>query len=194
MAISPELFVETPPYPPEVKKEPTPPTPLSAGEALAKLEKKLARAAKDVRSLFRLTNLYGKYGYAALVLFEMGVSEEISMIDGEKHGPVIAYTAPKNGFHDAAFELMQSYGLDPNISRVKGETPHSNGTIREFREYPSQTVKGLVFERWYDYIKATNQPTHVKWEITDQQIIFPLNFNRFSSGNPSVHISTQPSR
>lgn len=185
MAISPELFVPTPPYPPEVKREPTPPTLLSAAEALAKLEEKLARAAKGVRSLFRLTNLYGKYGGASLMLFEMNVSEQVTMIDGKKHGPITEYRVPKKDFHDPAFALMQRYGLDPNISTVKSKTPHSNGTIRERREYPSQTVKGLVFERWYDYIEATNQPTHVRWEITDQQFIFPLNLNRFSS--PSVH-------
>jgi hypothetical protein len=194
MAISPEFFVPTSPYPNKDGQYSFPlkvedgidsSISLPVDKAVELLDKKLFRAAKQVGAFFRPTNVDEKFDTIQRFLFSMDSGEKVVIIDRNSwRSQISTYTVePKNTFQDVAFKLMQEkYGLDPDVFQIDSETPHENEIIREFRKYPSQKIKGLVFERWLDYVKGTSQVTNVSWDISDNG--FPLlwlNFGSFSS-------------
>jgi hypothetical protein len=194
MAVNPEFFASSPPYPNKdgqfslplrEEKKSDDPLVLSADQAFKLLDKKLLRAAKQVATFIKLTSLGEKYDMIQRSLFSMDAEKQISIVDKESgyDSPIATYGVDsKEAFQDVALDLMQKkYGLDLNKFKIESETPHANGIVREFRKYPSQTIKGLMFKRWFDYIKATNQPTWVRWEVADNISIFIFNFGSFSS-------------
>lgn len=74
-------------------------------------------------------------------------------------------------------QVMRDYGLDDDksIPMKGGYSANGNiGTSTEIRRYPSQNIKGLVFERIKTSIPATGETLSVRWEVMDNAPLLRL--------------------
>jgi hypothetical protein len=84
-------------------------------------------------------------------------------------------------------EVMKQYGLNEDISKPRytnrgwtkeGVTDDGNGTFRELKTYPSQTISDLSFVRERRFAKATGKTLSVGWEVIDDASLFRVIFKR----------------
>lgn len=97
------------------------------------------------------------------------------------------------------FKTMSAYGFDEEISRPlfrynyehkrweKDITERPDGTTREALIYPSQTTKGLVFERVRDFVTQTKETTDAWWNVVDEGPL--MNIKNIFRRNPKPQIS-----
>lgn len=84
-------------------------------------------------------------------------------------------------FQALGLQVMRDYGLDDNESiPMKGgySVNGSIGVSTEIRRYPSQSIKGLVFERTKKSIPATGETLSVRWEVMDNAPLLRLPIRR----------------
>ncbi|RJQ36032.1 hypothetical protein C4559_05510 [Candidatus Microgenomates bacterium] len=126
--------------------------------AITKQTKGIFESATDAKKAFILLEMNGEAPYA-LVCNIKGV--QIGRFD-------------KAAFQAIAFEVMVKNGLDVAKSRPKyktgrfdsqGSVDLDDGVSRQTLVYPSQTVKGLFFERELDYWTGTDAPISVSWWV-----------------------------
>ena len=84
-------------------------------------------------------------------------------------------------------EVMKRYGLNEDISKPRytkhgwtkeGVTDDGDGTLRELKTYPSQTISGLSFVRERRFAKATGKTLSVGWEVIDDASLFRVIFRK----------------
>lgn len=86
---------------------------------------------------------------------------------------------------ELAFTVMAAYGFNPNISKpeytsggfdASGTSQHTDGTSRQFLDYPSQTIPGLHFKRWLNSYTETGAPIYVAWSVVGEKLPFREHF------------------
>lgn len=94
-------------------------------------------------------------------------------------------TFDRDQLQKVAFEVMIAYGLNLDISKPEytsggfddyGVSRHKDGTSRQFLNYPSQTIPGLIFQRWLDSYTETGTPIYVAWSAIGQKRPFREHF------------------
>ena len=105
-------------------------------------------------------------------LFHMSGEEEYSLIGDRGEQRV-----EMDKGQECLFKVMGEYGFDQdkwhpglryNIDKKRREkdiTRRSDDTTREVNVYPSQTIKGLGFERVRFFVTKTGETTDVWWNV-----------------------------
>ena len=83
--------------------------------------------------------------------------------------------------------VMKEYGLDETNSRPEycngswtkgGIIDDRDGTSREMRLYPSQTIDGLAFERVKKFVNTTGEVLSVEWSVFDKAPLFRIRLRK----------------
>lgn len=166
--IDAERIVARPPYP-----DNPPPTPvgINAESARIIMTESLTRFAQ------RCPKGFWSVAYISPIqLFSISEKPDGHMPSSYEGHP--GYAMEKAKLQSVGLDAMREFGLDTDITdpRKHSLSTHDNGIIRELTVYPSQTVKGLAFERWLDYIGGTQEPVSVEWNAIAQRQAFELSF------------------
>jgi len=115
-------------------------------------------------------------------LFHMSGEEEYSLVYtrsrfGQRRDKL---RVDRGRGQELLFKVMGAYGFDSNTQRPRLKYNYDNrrheedvavrpdGTTREVTLYPSQTIKGLVFERARSFVTETGEVTDVRWNVVDE--------------------------
>lgn len=155
-------------------------------EAVRKaLTAKVEIASAYTRQIIGLRGLlhYDLDTYKRIALFHMHADDKMSKVSNAEE---IIGKFERGRFQKLAFTIMTAYGLNPDISRPtlssemgfdsQGTASMSNGTSRQFLDYPSQTIPGLYFERWIDFTTESGAPIFVSWTAVSQKRPFREHF------------------
>ncbi len=163
MAIRVENIVARPPYP---EKHPLAPVEISPESAKLVMRERVKRYAEGIPQGF-VSRARGPRRSLTLI----SIDREGGWMNSTEAGHP-GYVLDGVQLQDLTIEAMQEFGLNTNITYESEHSlnPHPNGTIRERTVYPSQTVKGLSFERWFDSVEATGEPVSVDWRLLDTHV------------------------
>jgi hypothetical protein len=159
MALNVHEFVKDPPYPPRVDTTPSrTERRVSVREAKTMMRARVGYVAERSRGLFHLAPT------VSIKLYEMN-DGELGRIEYEDlvHQPNSVLLDAEKG-QAALLEVLGEYGFDPQASREINRLGYDNGSFRVVRVYPSQTVRGLKFER-YAHVTGMEQPISVYWRV-----------------------------
>lgn len=86
---------------------------------------------------------------------------------------------------EIALDLMHQYGLNESVftpANMQGLDENGiawrhEGVAREFLDFPSQTIPGLVFRRNRDYYLNSGETILFGWEVVDESPQFRINLS-----------------
>jgi len=170
MAIDVEKLVARPPYRfPSPEAPPLVPIEISVESARIFIRAKIARYVEQILQ----GSIEGTSSQKPMDLIEIdNTGGHIPSTEPDHPG----YRLDGAQLQDLTIRAMQEFGLRVDITdeSVYSLTPHSNGTLREYTVYPSQTVGGLSFARTLDSIEATGEPVSVRWQLEDAHRLVSL--------------------
>lgn len=183
MAIKIESIVARPPYP---EIHPPAPVEISAESARIVMRERVRRYAGEIPQ-----GLISRTKRPKNPMSLISINKDSGWMSSTEEGDP-GYVLDGAQLQDLTVEAMREFGLDTGITYESEHslTPHNNGTIRERTVYPSQTVKGLSFVRWFDYVEATGEPVSVDWNLEDDHIMPGQSLIGFTA--PTEVVAVQP--
>lgn len=128
------------------------------------------RAATLIRGeICKVTKPKNKIGTPTKHLFRITASAEGELMnyDDMFPTPILA----RNKLQEVGLKAMKEFGLDVEkfVDMDRGTTVvDERGEIESFserREYPSLTIRGIVFNRTVSYFRDHDHPTEVVWSV-----------------------------
>lgn len=156
--------------------------------------------AGDVRSSIR-----GPHYSHSNPLLHISGEEEYSLIGERNYGRFSLDTLRVERSHaqELLLKVMSAYGFAQDKSHFPIRYNHDDkryeyrdeiikrpdGTTRERILYPSQTIKGLEFERVRSFVTETGEATDVWWNVVDTDSMFKLDIPTIFRRKPKPQIS-----
>lgn len=112
-------------------------------------------------------------------LLHISGEEEYSLIGGERYSSLGQLKVERGHGQELLFKAISAYGFNPEISHPflrynythkqyrEDVTARPDGTTREVLVFPSQTIKGLSFERMRYFVTNTGETSDVWWNVVD---------------------------
>lgn len=179
MVVETRRFVPNPPYPEGTGPKPFPASeeevieliPTTKAGAYTRISIRISRMVVQIAKPIRWHLAKSE------ILFQLSDSEDGYIPPSSLETPHPGYALERGKLQEMGMTAMEDFGLNQDIYRTTYTYHGENGVFREVRDYPSQTVNGLVFNRLYDKVEASENPVFVEWSIRDEAGL-PFNLAR----------------